>query len=93
MVSELVLQIALIMTIQTVFLVWIFRAGVKMLDYALGDLDSSIATGLKQLIEQGFGDFEPQNPILTAIASRLMQSPAAEVVEVSRDQAGRFSQR
>jgi len=93
MVSELVLQIALILAIQTAFLVWIFRAGVKMLDFALGDLDNSIATALKQIVEQGFGDFEPQNPILAAIASRLMQPPANEVVEVARSTDGRFSQR
>ncbi len=93
MVSELVLQIALILTIQTAFLVWIFRAGVKMLDYALGDLDTSIATALKQLVEQGFGDFEPQNPILAAIASRMMAQPGPEPIEVSRSNDGRFSQR
>jgi len=93
MVAELVLWIAGLLLIQTVVLIWMMRTGVKIMSQGLIDLDQSFATALKQLIEQGLGDFEPQNPILAAIASRLMQQPGGEILEVSRSDNGRFSQR
>lgn len=94
MVEELVLWIAGLLLIQTGVMIWMMRTGVRIITEGIMDLDESLATALKQLIEQGLGDFEPPNPILAALAQRLMQTPGGnDVIEVARSDNGRFSQR
>ena len=61
----------------------------------LEDLDHQIGQAIKTLIEGGLGDFEPPNPIQMALAELLtakMRGEApAEVVQVLRDESGKFS--
>jgi hypothetical protein len=91
MVSALLIEIGVLLVIQTLVMVWLNRTMLRMMNQGLVALDQSVATALKQLIEQGLGEFEPPNPILAAIASRVMQQPSSGMVEVRpKDDQGRF---
>ena len=90
MVDALLLQIAGLLFIQTLAMVWMGRQIVAIVNQGLMALDSSIAAGLKQIIEGGMGEFEPPNPILAAIASRMMQNAPLEGTVLEKDERGRF---
>jgi len=91
MVDALLLQIAGLMVLQTLVMIWGLRSVVRIVNEGLQSLDLSVAGALKQILEGGIGDFEPPNPILQAIASRLMAQPAGIITEVrSKDDKGRF---
>lgn len=91
MVEGITLEIGVLLLFQTAFIVWGGRQVVSMMRQGLTQLDANIAAALKKIIEEGIGDFEPPNPILQAIASRLSQNPALEVLEVrEQDETGRF---
>jgi hypothetical protein len=90
MVDALLLWIGGMLALQTLVMVWMGRQIVGITNQGLMSLDSSIAQGLKQLLEQGIGDFEPPNPILAAIASRMMQNAPLEGTVLQKDDKGRF---
>ena len=92
MVEVLTLQIGAIILIQTLILLWGGRQIISIMSQGLSQLDGNIAQAIKQLLEQGMGEFEPPNPILQAIAARLAQQPPQEMVEVRPiDSKGRFT--
>ena len=76
--------------LQTLVMVWMGRQIVGLTNQGLMSLDSSIAQGLKQLLENGMGDFEPPNPILAAIAARMMNNGSPEGTILQKDEQGRF---
>ena len=91
MVETLLLQIGGLMLIQTLFMIWGGRAIVRIVNDGLFALDQSLGQALKQVLETGLGDFEPPNPILQAIASRLMVPEQVKPIEVrTKDDKGRF---
>ena len=63
---------------------------------AVVDLDGMLAQAISGLLEKGLGDFEPINPIQAAIAQMLTanlsrNTTAGEVIEVVRDNSGKFA--
>jgi len=91
MVEAASLEIGAIILIQTLILLWGGRQIIAIVGQGLSQLDGNIAEAMRQLLEQGLGDFEPPNPILQAIAARLAQPPPTELVEVRpTDKKGRF---
>ena len=91
MVDALLLQIAGLIALQTIILIWGGRAIVRIVNQGLYNLDQSLGQALKQVMEGGLGDFEPPNPILTAIASRLMDNGQQPIQEIrTKDAKGRF---
>jgi len=91
MVQALLIEIAALLAIQTLLMIWGGRQVVAIVNQGLMGLDQSVAEALKQIIEGGVGDFEPQNPILAAIASRMMAQTEAPMVELRpKDNKGRF---
>jgi len=66
------------------------------LQQAVVDLDTKLAAAISGLVEKGLGDFEPINPIQAAIANMLTanlqrNTTAGEVIDVVRDNAGKFA--
>ena len=60
---------------------------------AFANLDSAIAGAIQKVLTES-GDFEPPNPVQTAIAqfiTQRMQQPPAEPISLSRDEQGKFS--
>lgn len=90
MVEALLLWIGGMFVLQTLVMVWMGRQIVGLTNQGLMSLDSSIAQGLKQLLENGMGEFEPPNPILAAIASRMMNNGPLEASVLQKDDKGRF---
>lgn len=91
MVADTVLQIGALMIIQTLIMIWGGRAIVRIVNQGLFALDQSLGQALKQVLETGLGDFEPPNPILQAIASRMMVRDQNLPIEVrQKDEKGRF---
>ena len=90
---ELVLGIT---AVNLLFSVWMLRIFSIQLQQAVLDLDIKLAAAISGLVEKGLGDFEPINPIQAAIANMLTanlqrNTTAGEVIDVVRDNAGKFA--
>ena len=93
MLLELVLGIT---AVNLLFSVWMLRIFSIQLQQAVLDLDIKLAAAISGLVEKGLGDFEPINPIQAAIANMLTanlqrNTTAGEVIDVVRDNAGKFA--
>jgi len=93
MLLELVLGIT---AVNLLFSVWMLRIFSIQLQQAVVDLDTKLAAAISGLVEKGLGDFEPINPIQAAIANMLTanlqrNTTAGEVIDVVRDNAGKFA--
>tara|TARA_B100000029_G_C17041666_1_gene766146 strand:- start:271 stop:564 length:294 start_codon:yes stop_codon:yes gene_type:complete len=78
-------------------LVMMARMLAKIVQDELLALDAKLASALKQVIENGIGDFEPPNPIQVLLADLLKSklgevgSQPSELVEVIRAPDGKFA--
>ena len=85
-----------ITALNLLFSVWMLRVLSLELRNAIDDLDATLAQAIAGLVEKGLGDFEPINPIQAAIANMLTtnlqrQTTAGEVIDVVRDNSGKFA--
>ena len=85
---------AFLVVCNVIVTVWVgARLGV-ILEAALEDLDAAIAAAIRSVLENAGADFDPPNPVQSAIAqfitTRLSQAPP-EALEVIRDQGGTFA--
>ena len=93
MLLELVLGITVI---NLLFSVWLMRILSMQIHQAVVDLDGMLAKAISGIVEKGLGDFKPINPIQAAIAQMLTanlsrNTTAGEVIEVVRDNSGKFA--
>jgi hypothetical protein len=64
--------------------------------HAVQELDGLLGKAIANIVEKGLGDFEPINPIQAAIGQMLTanlqrNTTAGEVIEVVRDNSGKFA--
>jgi hypothetical protein len=77
-------------------MIWCFSRLVALIEQQLVDLDGNVALAIKSLIEQGIGDFEPINPVQSAIAqfitTRMSGQTEGVLTEIPRAMDGKFSE-
>lgn len=86
-----------LVVVNLLFCIWLLRILSLRLDQTMAELDTRLAQTIQTLVKDGIGNFEPVNPIQAAIAQALTQnlsrtgSTPADVVEMARDNSGKFS--
>ena len=61
---------------------------------SIQQLDTAIAEAISSVVEQGIGNFEPPNPLISILAEYFqsnLNKPTAEVKVIERDSDGKFA--
>jgi len=86
--------IMVLLCINTLFLIWQTRILGLAVQKAAVDLDASFAEALRSVVSDlPIGDFEPPNPVMTAIANAIggNLAPIGEIKEIKRGDDGKFA--